>query len=412
MPTSKSLFMQVIGKPLTLGEARAKRSGSDPEMIHEQIPNPRISKGKSLLVEQALRRSLFVIPSIDGAALLARMLPTLGVPGELVVVLDQGSSDETEKVCRDANVECMQLGTAHTYTKACNIGARLARERNADYLFILNNDITFVTDVARELLEEMVADPGLAIAAPSQVIVDQKSGQNLLAYRVRWHLGLMRFEHDFIPPSADVRRLEADFCELTCAAVRMKVIDDIGFLDDEYGFYFEDADFGFRLRQAGYACAYLPQSQIDHYHSSTFSEGRSEQKLAYLAKNKELFARKFLGYGVCHREYESTASNSWDVINRHLHAYLNRYGLVDQTRPELIFSHPGTEPFDYLYTVWETTQLPAEWLAYKQSYKAIFTPSNWVREVFEAAGYSDVHYLPHGVETDVFNPWGPVWRFF
>jgi hypothetical protein len=29
MPTSKSLFMQVIGKPPALGEARAKRSGSD-----------------------------------------------------------------------------------------------------------------------------------------------------------------------------------------------------------------------------------------------------------------------------------------------------------------------------------------------------------------------------------------------
>ena len=117
-------------------------------------------KGSLIPVEQALKRSLFIIPSINGAPLLARMLPTLRVPGELVVVLDQGSTDETEEVCQDAKVECFQLGTSHTYTKACNIGSRLARERNADYLFILNNDITFVTDVARELLEEMVVDPG------------------------------------------------------------------------------------------------------------------------------------------------------------------------------------------------------------------------------------------------------------
>jgi glycosyltransferase involved in cell wall biosynthesis len=381
-------------------------------MKHEQVSNLRTSTGSSILVEQALRRSLFVIPSINGAALLARMLPTLRVPGELILVLDQGSTDSTEEVCGKFGVDLVQLGTPHTYTKACNIGARLACERNADYLFILNNDITFTTDVARELLEALISDPGLGIVAPSQVIIDAKIDRKLVAYRVRWDLSRIRFEHDFEAPGVEVQRLEADFCELTCAAVRMRAIDEIGFLDDEYGFYHEDADFCFRLRQAGYACAYLPQAQIEHYHSSTFSEGMSDQKRKYLSKNKELFARKFLGYGVHHQDHRSTSTDSWSIINRNLHPYLHRFGLINPERPELIFSHPGTEPFDYLYTVWETTQLPPEWLGFKESYKGIFTPSNWVREVFEAAGYHDVKYLPHGVETDVFHQWGPAWRLF
>jgi glycosyltransferase involved in cell wall biosynthesis len=381
-------------------------------MKHEQIADLHRYTGRSILIEQALKRSLFVIPSVNGAALLARMLPTLRIPGELVVVLDQGSTDETEEVCREANVGCIQLGTPHTYTKACNIGMRLARERKADYLFILNNDITFVTDVARELLAEMIADSGLAIAAPSQVIIDLKNERKHLAYRVRWDLSRMRFEHDFQAPNADVRRLEADFCELTCAVVRMQAINEIGFLDDEYGFYHEDADFCFRLRQAGHACAYLPQAQIEHYHSSTFSGEMSEQKHNYLRNNKRLFARKFLGYGVRHNDHNSAGSDSWNIINRNLHPYLRRFGLIDPERPGLIFSHPGTEPFDYLYTVWETTQVPTDWLAFKDSYKGYFAPSNWARQVFKAAGFPGVRYLPHGVETDIFNPWGPASRFF
>jgi GT2 family glycosyltransferase len=307
-------------------------------MKHEQIPDRYTHTGKSIPVEQALKRSLFVIPSINGAALLARMLPTLRVSGELVVVLDQGSTDETEEVCRDAGVECIQLGTPHTYTMACGIGARLARERKADYVFILNNDITFVTDVARELLAEMIMDSGLAIAAPSQAIIDLKDDRKYLAYRVRWDLSRMRFEHDFQAPNADVRRLEADFCELTCAVVRMQAIDEIGFLDDEYGFYHEDADFCFRLRQAGYACAYLPQAQIEHYHSSTFSGENSQRKRNYLLDNKSRFARKFLGYGVRHKDHKSAGSDSWNIINRNLHPYLHRFGLIDSERPELIFA--------------------------------------------------------------------------
>jgi glycosyltransferase involved in cell wall biosynthesis len=380
-------------------------------MKHAQIPTLHTS-ARSLLVEQALRRSLFVIPSINGAALLARMLPTLRVPGELVVVLDQGSTDGTEEVCRKFDVKFVQLGTPHTYTEACNIGAELARAGNADYLFILNNDITFVTDVARELLDEMVDDTGLGIVAPSQIIIEGKSGKNLLAYRVRWDLSRMQFGHDFEPPNSEVYRLEADFCELTCAAVRVSAITEIGFLDDEYGFYHEDADFCFRLRQAGYACAYLPQSQIEHYHSSTFGNGMSEQKRNYLSKNKALFARKFLGYGVHHQDHRSTTADSWNIINKHLHPYLRRFGLLDSERPELIFSHPGIEPFDYLYTVWETTHLPAEWLTFKHSYKGLFTASKWNQEVFEAAGYQDPKYVPLGVETDTFNPWAPASRLF
>ena len=252
----------------------------------------------------------------------------------------------------------------------------------------------------------------LAIAAPSQLIIDQKNERKLLAYRVRWDLSRMRFEHDFEAPNTDAQRLEADFCELTCAVVRMKAIDEIGFLDDEYGFYHEDADFCFRLRQAGYACAYLPKAQIEHYHGSTFSGEMSEQKRNYLINNKRRFASKFLGYGVRHKDHKSAGSDSCGTSLIAILTYLHRFGLIDPERPELIFSHPGTEPFDYLYTVWETTQVPAQWLTFKDAYKGYFAPSNWARGVLESAGFQGVHYLPHGVETDIFNPWGPASRFF
>jgi hypothetical protein len=50
----------------------------------------------------------------------------------------------------------------------------------------------------------------------------------------------------FNQSSSNTHRVEADFCELTLAGVRMSVIDEIGFLDNNFGFYHEDADFGFR----------------------------------------------------------------------------------------------------------------------------------------------------------------------
>jgi glycosyltransferase involved in cell wall biosynthesis len=364
-----------------------------------------------MVIETALKKSLLAIPSINGAKLLERMLPTLRIPSELIVVIDQGSTDHTEEVCRKAGVGLRQLGRAHTYTEACNIGAEIARERGCDFLFVANNDITFTTDVMRELLAELLDDPDLGIVAPAQVIVDEAASLRKLAYRVFWDLETLTFAHDFTPPRGSPRRLEADFCELTFAGVRMSTIDNVGFLDNDYGFYHEDADFGFRLRDAGYTCAYLPNSQIEHWTSSTFSSQPSQFKLNYLEKNKRLFAKKFLGQYVAHHDHKSDETNSWNIINRNLHPYLKKHGLVHPAAPELIFSHFGAQPFDYLYTVWETSRPPEAWLAFKDRYKLVLTTSRWGVDVLKQAGVSRVHYAPLGVESDVFQPWGPLQRF-
>ena len=141
-------------------------------------------------------RIIMVIPSINGGHLLERMLPTLRFRPSNVIVLDQGSSDDTERICQGAGVELLQLGRPHTYTQACNIGAQIARQRSSQFLCVSNNDIIFRTDVLRELLGEMERDPRLGIVAPSQIILDAASGVDVLARRVFWNLETVEFLHD------------------------------------------------------------------------------------------------------------------------------------------------------------------------------------------------------------------------
>jgi GT2 family glycosyltransferase len=216
-----------------------------------------------MIVEAALQKSLLVIPSINGASSLEQMLPTLGIPGERVVVLDQGSTDNTGEVCRKAGVGLLQLAQPRTYAEACNVGAEMANERGCDFVFIANNDIRFATDVMRELLAELLRDPRLGIVAPAQMLIDQAASVEKLAYRVNWDPKAHAFARDFTPPADNTHRLEADFCELTFAGVSMAAIHEIGFLDNGQRQYCVDADFGSRLRDAGYTCAYLPNSRIE-----------------------------------------------------------------------------------------------------------------------------------------------------
>ncbi len=357
-------------------------------------------------IDEALARLLIVIPSVDGATLLRRMFASMRHVAHRAVVLDQSSTDDTPEVCAEFGVELVQLGAARTYTQACNAGMELAKARGCRYLLVANNDVRLVTDVVRQLLAAMLRDDNLAICAPAQRVIDEALGERTMTYRVSWNLTDVSFVHEREAPDRRTERLEADFCELTFALIRIASADAVGFLDDAYGFYHEDADFCFRLRQAGYASAYVPQAQIEHYTSSTFSADLAPRKREYLRRNRLLFASKHLGYGVLHRDHGATGATSWEIINRHLHRALRGNGLLDPSKPELIFAHPGTEPFDYLYTAWETTRLPPGWAEAARRYKRVLTISRWMKAVFEAEGVADVTWLPLGVETDAFTPWG------
>jgi GT2 family glycosyltransferase len=53
----------------------------------------------------------------------------------------------------------------------------------------------------------------------------------------------------------------------SCMMIRREVIDQIGYLDESFFAYQEDADYCLRTRQAGWKVYYYPEAQIIHYGS-------------------------------------------------------------------------------------------------------------------------------------------------
>ncbi|MDX7952826.1 glycosyltransferase [Lichenihabitans sp. Uapishka_5] len=352
-------------------------------------------------------RSLLVIPSINGGALLEQMLPTIRFPAASVVVLDQGSTDATAAICAEAGVELVQLGRPHTYTEACNIGAEIAKSRGIPYLCVANNDIVFRTDVMAEMAAALDEDPRLAIVAPAQIIIDPALDHQPLSYRVLWSLERVAFFHDLEDAGAASERLESDFCELTCVLIRMAAIEEVGFLDNEYGFYHEDADFGFRLRRAGWNCAYLPRTQIEHHSSSTFGKEKSTRKADYIAKNKLYFADKLLGHALSLAPSVRFPGDLTQTYGADLRRYLERYGLLDREAPELSIGYPDGPATPYLYTPFEGVRLPDSWRQHGAAARGILVTSEATRAAFAGLGVAAA-VVPLGIEPDIFHPWRPI----
>lgn len=73
----------------------------------------------------------------------------------------------------------------------------------------------------------------------------------------------------------------------------------------------------------------------------------------------------------------------------------------------------GNQPFmneipghPILYTVWESTRLPSDWLPVMHNAPTIWTSSHWGRQIMIDNGIpaEKIHVIPEGVNTDIFNP--------
>lgn len=64
---------------------------------------------------------------------------------------------------------------------------------------------------------------------------------------------------------------EIDWVIGACLMVRREILERVGGLDENFFMYCEDMDWCRRIKQAGWKIYYLPQAQIIHYRSKSYS---------------------------------------------------------------------------------------------------------------------------------------------
>lgn len=372
----------------------------------------RYQRNKRVKMKRAFEDSLVVILSANDASTLENLLLNLDIPFDCVLVLDQGSTDETANICEEMGVGILQLGLPQGHMRCCRVGLDIANEKGKKFLYVVSGAVRFLTHVAHELMSEMLRDQNLAAVAPSQLIVDVSSNRTFFSSRTKWDLEAPDWGHDFTVFNPAIDRVEADFCHLSCALIRVDFLNEAGGIDDRFTSHLGDADIGYRLRMNGRSSAYLQQSQIEYFIKPTAIDAQLFPHNHTSGTDKSIFALNNLGFGAEYKDQCSTENHSWNIINKNLYPYMRRHGLIDHERPELVFSHPGADPCDYLYTVWETDTIPSVWRQHQRTYKAVCAPSRWNVDLLRDNGFDKTYYVPLGVETDVYTPFGPSQREF
>lgn len=227
-----------------------------------------------------------VIPNWNGADRLRKLLPDLDRLGE-VLVADNGSTDASEAVVREAGARLLPLGANLGFAKAVNAGI-LAARAEARWIAILNNDITLAPGFFEALLDADAdfAAPLLLRASDPSIIdgafdLPARSGA---AHRA----GAGRPAAD--PAFAKARDILS--APMTAALFRRSLFRDVGMLDESFGSYLEDVDFGVRCALSGRHGRFVPGALAYHEGSATLGGAWSAGSTRWIARNQVLLARK------------------------------------------------------------------------------------------------------------------------
>jgi len=232
-----------------------------------------------------------VIPSYNGRHLLAPCLASLvrhrpeSIPIE-VIVADDASSDGTPAWLAEAHpwVRLIRLERNLGFCGAANAGIAAS---SGEFVQLLNND----TEVTAGWLERGLTpfrDPGVGSVAPLVLVRSDPSrvdsaGDSYAAFGWPSKRGHGQAADRWANHPAD-RVFGASG---SSAFYRAEALRRVGRYDPGFGSYYEDVDLAFRLRWAGYDCAFAPACRILHDISASHDHGTPALQRR-MARNAEI----------------------------------------------------------------------------------------------------------------------------
>ena len=195
-----------------------------------------------------------------------------------VFVVDNGSSDDSVAHIRSAApwAELVLLASNRGFSAGMNAGIAAALEQDpaAEYVWVLNND----TLVQRETLSRMIriADRDPTIGIVGSLLIDADGSGRVQALgggRIGRWLGTTS---TFVRPTTR----SCDYLTGASLLLRRALLLEIGWFDERYFFYYEDADLSVRVRRAGWRLAVATEAAVLHHRGASINRGATGRSLA------------------------------------------------------------------------------------------------------------------------------------
>lgn len=224
-----------------------------------------------------------------------------------VIVVDNGSADDSVPSIRKKFpwATVLETGKNLGFTGGNNVGITYARQHQADFVWLLNNDTfvdSHVLDILRAFWDPKVGICGSKIyfAAGHEFHHDRYKEKD--RGKVFWYAGgLIDWDNmyashrgvDEVDEGQYDKEEETQFITGCSMMIKRSVFDRIGMLDDRFYLYLEDLDFCLRAKKVGFTLRYVPSSVLWHVNAGSSTRPGNPLQQYYQTRNRLLLGFRY-----------------------------------------------------------------------------------------------------------------------
>jgi GT2 family glycosyltransferase len=190
-----------------------------------------------------------------------------------VIVVDNGSTDDSVSRIRSEfpSVHLMETGRNLGFSGGCNVAIRYALAHSTDFVWLLNNDTTVDPYALQAMIDVASGDHKIGAVGSALSYLDNPEKMQA------WGGGFVNFwlgrSRHFLSPVPDE---SIEFITGASLLISREALESIGLLDEGFFMYWEDADYCFRLRAAGFRLAVARLSKVRHEECGSVGKGSAK----------------------------------------------------------------------------------------------------------------------------------------
>jgi len=231
-----------------------------------------------------------------------------------IIVVDNGSTDGSIEILKKYLIHPPNRRTKYIihlienqsnlgFAKANNIGIKKAR---GEYIMLLNSDTIVKEGAVEKLIEFLDKNPNTAVA-PLLILPDNRPQNDYyMKFPNLWQIFLYHnplrplvmkipFVSSLIAQKTMLNEFIVDQLPGAALAADRKVWDDVGLLDEDYHFLFEDVDWCWRAKNKGMKLVVVSRAEIVHLGGASWKEKLQKDKNSFYYQffaSMLLFVRK------------------------------------------------------------------------------------------------------------------------
>ena len=239
-----------------------------------------------------MRNVSIVIPNYNGKHFLENCLKAVfaqTIENMEVIVVDNGSTDGSQEYLDTyPGVHVLKLDKNYGFCGAVNAGIKAA---DSEYVILLNNDTEVESNFAKELLSAIQADDKVFSCSSKMVQYYNRArmddaGDYYCALGWAFGRGKGGLVENYDTP-VNI------FASCAGAAIyRKKMLESLGYFDENHFAYLEDIDVGYRARIHGYRNVYAPKAVVYHVGSGFSGSAHNSFKVKLSSRNSVYLAYK------------------------------------------------------------------------------------------------------------------------